>query len=499
MKKNIVLLVNDHQAYYGHDASYIRRPNFDRLAQQGVSFDKVYCSTPLCAPSRRTMITGLHTCHHKQYKNNAQQYLHQTYLEALKDAGYDLFYYGKWHTGRGTPADFGAEGVFCEDYGSPYLLPRYQEYLHEQQLPFPRALIEHNWCTPGWIDDIVEGEEKVLDRKTMNESASGILVTPKQSHEAFFLAHEACSKLRELKDSDRPFCLQVEFWGPHQPYFPTREYADMYPPEQIPEYPSFRDDLKMKPDIYRFEAAKGISQDYRILQDNPAPWSRYAETLSRCYAQITMTDEAGGQVLDTLEELGMMEDTMVIWTTDHGDAIGSHGGHFDKDAYMAEEVLRIPFAMRLDGVIPPGSQGTQLISNVDLAPTLLAAAGTQFREKVDGKNILELFTNRNTPWREYLFAETYGHHIPHRAYAWSDRRYKYVRNICQIEELYDLEKDPYEMTNLVFDPDSLPVLNRMRRSLDDFLLKYDVKEGVDPQCAGRMFYTYAQTNNASMP
>lgn len=159
------------------------------------------------------MVSDLYTCHHGQIKNGSADYNYETYIEKLKQAGYDVYYYGKWHAGKGAPADFGAEGIFCEDYGNPYLLPEYKKYLKEKGLPFPRAYIENDWCTPGWIDDMTEGEEKVMDHPTMNECVSGILTTPKETHEVFYLAYEACKKLQELKNSDRPFCLQVEFWG----------------------------------------------------------------------------------------------------------------------------------------------------------------------------------------------------------------------------------------------------------------------------------------------
>lgn len=470
MKKNILLLVNDHQAYYGHDQRYgIRRPAYEKLAAQGVHFPQTYCSTPLCCPSRRTMVTGLYTAHHGQLKNGRTPFTYETCLEKLRETGYDVFYYGKWHAGVDMPSDFGAEGIFCEGYGNPYLLKEYGEYLKRHNLPFPRMKVEHNWCTPGWIDDIEEGMEYELSRPEMNECISGLLTTPKETHEAFFFAHEACRKLDELVDNERPFCMEVHFWGPHQPYTPTPEYAALYPPEKLEEYPSFRDDLREKPDIYHFEGGRGISENYRIKLDNDVPWSTWAETMSRCYGQITMVDEAGGMILDKLEELGLAKDTLVIWTTDHGDALASHGGHFDKDAYMVEETLRIPFAMRCDGVVPAGTVSPALVSNVDLAPTMLAAAGTCFREPVDGKNLFDLFTNPEQPWREQVYSESFGHHVPHRAQMLADKRYKYVRNQGQLEELYDLQNDPYEMHNLALREEYSELLENKREQLDTFI------------------------------
>ena len=470
MQKNILMLVNDHQAYYGHDERYhIFRPNYEKLAAEGAHFPHTYCSTPLCCPSRRTLLSGLYTAHHGQVKNGAAPFTYDTSIGRLKDAGYRVYYYGKWHAGAGNPADFGAEGFTCEEYGNPYLKEEYQQYLVEMHLPFPRVLVEHDWCTPGWIDDFQEGTEYEPRRKNMNECISGLLTTPKETHEAFFLAHEACRKLEQIQKSDEPFCMEVHFWGPHQPYTPTAEFAEMYSPEKISEYPSFRDNLKTKPEIYQFEGGRGISHDYHIDLRNDVPWKVWAETMSRCYGQITLVDQAGGMILDKLEELGLAEDTLVLWTTDHGDALASHGGHFDKDAYMIEETLRIPLAMRCDNVIPRGTVCQELISNADLAPTMLAAAGTQFRNSVDGKNILELFTNPEVQWRNQVYSESFGHHLPHRAQVMADKRYKYVRNRDQMEELYDLETDPYEMTNLALMEEYKPLLEKKRALLDQFM------------------------------
>lgn len=476
-KPNILFLVGDHQAYYGHEQYYsIRRPAYQRLVAKGVDFKRAYCSTPLCCPSRRTMATGLYAFHHGQINNQASaDYSYETYMDCLKKEGYQLYYYGKWHAGKGTPGDFGAEGVFCEDYGNPYLLPTYQKYLEEFNLPFPVAYIEQNWCTPGWIDDIMEGSEYRLDRKTMNECISGILKTPKETHEAFYLAYEACKKLEELKDNSQPFCLRVDFWGPHQPYLPTREYSDLYDPASIPVYPSFEDDLSTKPDVYHFEGGKGISEGYRILQPNPVPWDQWAKTLSRCYGQITLTDEAGGLILDKLEELGLAENTLIIWTADHGDGLACHGGHFDKDAYLAEEVMRIPAGVRFDGQLPSGVISHALVSNVDFAPTILEAAGTRFGGQVDGRSLLSIFRTGERPWREVLYGETFGHHFKHRGQMMVDRRHKYVKNKEQMEELYDLYQDPYEMDNLALKPDRQQLLSDMRERLESWIRE----EGID--------------------
>ena len=113
-------------------------------------------------------------------------------------------------------------------------------------------------------------------------------------------------------------------------------------------------------------------------------WSRWQMLLSRCYGQITMVDEAVGSVIEKLRELQMDENTLIIWTADHGDALACHGGHFDKAFYLPEEVLRIPLAMACPGVLPKNRICRELVTNCDLAPTIVSAAGGAFRSPVDG-------------------------------------------------------------------------------------------------------------------
>ena len=150
-----------------------------------------------------------------------------------------------------------------------------------------------------------------------NEHASGITVTPKETHESFFLANLACAKLRELakSDDDRPFHLRVDFWGPHQPYFPTKEFADLYNPEDIPMYGNFMDDLVEKPAVYRREWNTPLHKDGKMVLPSPLPWSEWQKVIARAYGHITMIDAAGGMILDTLDELGLGDNTIVIWTT----------------------------------------------------------------------------------------------------------------------------------------------------------------------------------------
>jgi arylsulfatase A-like enzyme len=182
-----------------------------------------------------------------------------------------------------------------------------------------------------------------------------------------------------------------------------------------------------------------------------------------------------GLILDKLDELGFVDNTMLIMASDHGDSVASFGGHFDKDAFMPEEMIRIPFLIRYPGVIPPRIKLDNLVSNIDLAPTILDAAGTSFSDPIDGRSILTLFTDKEHKWREEIMCETHGHYIHHLGRAIVSDRYKYVWNENDKDELYDLEEDPFQLTNLINQDSSSKILPELKKRLS----KWRTKTGDD--------------------
>jgi arylsulfatase A-like enzyme len=468
-KPNIVFILNDHQPFYRHgwDGGPIaKRPYFDKLAQDGIEFSRSYCCVPLCGPARRSMLTGLYPHSHGETRNNVDHpYDREVYLDTLAGGGYKNFYYGKWHAGPGTAKDHRCEGFSYPSYNNPYTKPEYKDYLKRYNLPEPEILIEHSFLRPDKFPDIQKGNVIKQNRDWCNEHAAGVMQTPNDTHEAFFLANLACEKLEELakvKDGN-PFHLRVDFWGPHPPYFPTKEFAAMYKPEDIKEYGSFRDDLKTKPEIYKFENNFGLCEDNKLIQPNPLPWSIWQKVIALAYGQVTLTDAAGGRILDKLEELGLAENTIVIWSTDHGDALACHGGHFDKSAYLPEEIIRVPMAVRYPGKIKAGQKSNALVSNVDIPITILDAAGLKFEKKIHGESILSVSTGGKA--RENIVCETFGHQRPHNGRALITDRYKYIANGLQTHELYDLQKDPYELTNLIDSPVHKEILEDLKQQL----------------------------------
>ena len=314
------------------------------------------------------------------------------------------------------------------------------------------------------------------ERYWCGEHASGITTTPKETHEAFFLADLACEQLAALA-ADRegaPFHLRIDFWGPHQPYFPTREFAALYDPEDIPVYGSFADDLNCKPALYRHDPHRTLTdEDGFLATPSKLGWGEWQRILARAFAHITMVDAAGGLILDKLDELGLTENTLVIWTADHGDGVASHGGRFDKGSYLTEEVLRVPLALRYPGTIAPGQVADALTCGTDIAPTILAAAGTAFAQPVDGESLLPLATGAIKTGRESLLVETYGHGFGtiELGRALIKGRHKLIKWQDYAGELYDLEADPYELRNLYDDPTLAAVRADLEAELDHWLRK----------------------------
>ena len=493
-KPNIVFILNDHQAYYGHEMQGRvgpKRPHFEKFAREGMEFTNSYCVAPLCGPARRSLLTGLYPHTHGQVHNeNHQPYDHEVYLDTLAENGYENYYYGKWHAGPGCAYDHHCEGFSLPSYNNPYNTPEYAEYLKRKGLPHARHYVERAFWTDSYIEqnffpNLKEGALYTCNDFWCGEHAVGITTTPKETHEAFFLANLACDKMEELakREDGKPFTLRVDFWGPHQPFFPTQEFLDLYDPKEIAEYPSFSNPLLDKPNTLRMELNKPIGDGKRILHPNPLPWEDWQLILSRCYAHITMVDEAGSLIVAKLKALGLDENTLVIWTTDHGDSIACQGGHFDKNSHMAQEVMRIPLAMCWQDRIKPGGICDKLVYTNDLPVTILDAASLRFKRPVDGKSLLPVAMGKDVEWRDSLLLETYGHGfgvtiIGRMVVAGN---IKYICNEKDLEELYDLAKDPYELCNLAV----LPEYNELKEKMRELLVQKQ-KESGDPVSLERL-------------
>ncbi|NIA15084.1 MAG: sulfatase-like hydrolase/transferase [Nitrospiraceae bacterium] len=477
-RPNIVWLLTDHQIFSHHITRPGPRPvipTFERLATEGVAFSQAYAVCPLCTPARASMLTGVYPHRHEMVANNGElgsrldfEPDQRLFSHYLREAGYRVGYFGKWHTGdRRGIQDYGFEGWSVLGYGYPYCTDKYREYLEELSLPVPSVRLEWTMREADFSFKSVDLTQRSGIGHLMG--SCGVLTSPIETHEAFFVTHLANKWLEQVARHSDPFCLRVDVWGPHHPYYVAEPFAGSVDAAAIPEYPNYAVDLEARPAHHR-EFLQGFDDD-RL----PGSWDEWRPILARCYEHATLVDAALGRVLDTLDRLDLADDTLVIYTTDHGDIIGSNGGGWDKGWLMVEETMRIPLALRWPGRIPPGGVSDALVTNMDLVPTVLDAAGAHTPEPTDGRSLLGLAKMpERTPWPDDLMCEHHGHYGRHcfqRMLRWGP--YKYVAHLGDRHELYDLERDPFELRNCIDEPGMTSVSNEMRVRLRCWMDTFD--------------------------
>ncbi|MBA2482204.1 MAG: sulfatase-like hydrolase/transferase [Planctomycetes bacterium] len=468
---NIVWMIADHYALaqFRRYASVfgLTTPASDRIATAGVRFDAAYSICPLCTPARGSMVTGQYPHRHGMTNNDGTHGSLREFGDAvevfnrpLQRAGYRTGYFGKWHCGdRRLPRDFGFEGWSLPSYGYPYTAPEYRAYLDERGLPDPEVDIE-------WSSDRCEtslGRIQLMKEPNAFHriETAGVLVSPLETHESHFVTHLANRWIEKRAAAGDRFCARVDVWGPHHPYWVAKPFAGMVPPGALSEYPTFSHDLADRP---------RHQQDFRTAYHAMAKtrtWAQWQPPLARCLEHVSLVEHALATVLDTLDRVGVSDNTLVILTADHGDLLSTNGGLVDKAWFMVEETMRIPMAMRWPGTFPEGRTSSALVSNMDVVPTVLAAAGCPLAADLDGRDLLPLArADEGVSWPDDLVCESHGHYgklVIQRMLRHGI--HKYVAHLDDTDELYDLSSDPVESTNRIDDPLLAQVLVEMRTRL----------------------------------
>ena len=463
IKPNIIWITTDHHLFHGHEG--VLRPNYEKFCRDAAEFTRAYTVCPLCCPARRSMLDGLYPHNHGVINNKEKFPLsEETYYDSLLRNGYDCRYVGKWHAGC-EPVVAGVNMLTVKGYGCPYTWEDYRAYLKQKKLSRPEAYIKYSFSQNDFYR-----EGQTIDLTGVQNLFSltfGTLTGDRETHEMFYLANRAVEALREAGSGGRPFCLRVDFWGPHQPYFPSGEFLDMYDPEKIKVYPTLHDDLTGKPGVYKNVLGVGLDKGGKLIQPSPLSDETWKRLLWYAYAHTSMADAAIGRILDEAERLHLPDDTVIIITSDHGDAIACHGGHIDKDTYLPEEVLRIPLAIRHKGKLQPGKKDC-LVSNMDIPVTVAKLAGTGFSASVDGRDLLTAAENP----RDFLVSVTHGHFTKSEGRAVISGDFKYVYNHLDTDELYNLASDKYETDNLIDNAACADKAAEMRQKLKDWQRQY---------------------------
>ena len=465
-KPNILLIFTDQHrlsAVGAYGQTVCRTPHIDRLASEGVRFENVYTTCPVCSPARGTIMTGQFP-HRHGITTNIHQLgccIHEledrpTLLSRrLEAAGYSLGYSGKWHLGSkvskafgGTtnypflPKDVGFEGQnFPGHGGGGFKYPEYREYLAKSGYKH----VVKPWSEP-----------------TKKIWPMGELEGPLESTVPYFLAENTISLIDSFKSRGAPFFIWHNFWGPHGPFCATKDYIDSYRDIEIPEWPNFHWPSR----------AIGGPHHVKIHPDHESlDWEDWAMSLRYYYAFTSLIDDQIGRMIAHLEETGQLENTIIIFTSDHGQTLGSHGGLTDKGWHHFEETHRIPLIVRFPHRAHAGKVLSELVSLSDIYPTVLDMAGEAWEEKnIDGASLLPLINGKADNWRDRVVTEFGGVNdlaTTMRTLRWKNLKYGF--NVTNEDELYDLETDPYEMTNQIDHPDYQDALRELRQRMTEWM------------------------------
>jgi arylsulfatase A-like enzyme len=471
-RPNILLFINDQQR---RDTLGFRRetacrtPNMHRIAREGVSFDQAMTTAPLCTPARASMFTGLYphqtgmalnpegaagreTDHHG---GREPQLRAPVFMQHLREAGYRCYYSGKWHLDYHALQESTDEVAGFAD-GPPRVGAQYSAWCKEQGIP------------DGIFHHPIPGNPYRSKRyPNMTVPKTGVHPFRKgQDFDAWIVDHTL--RLLESRDRKHPFFLVCSVVGPHPPLVVPKEYYDMYDPGAISEPTNFSPG----------SGEPGFLRDsyFRLLRNDwGTSWDAWQKSVAVYWAYVTYIDELYGKVLESLEQEELLDDTLVIMVTDHGVMNGQHGLHNMMCPY--EEAVRVPFLMRLPGLIPMGWRCPAPVSLVDLAPTVLSSAGISTPADLPGINLLELAGN---PPSRLLQRDVFCEYCLDKSWDWHKVRdwrlivrgpWKFVFHDGGEEELYNLEEDPWEMESQAGIPLLQPLVKELRKALLDWMVR----------------------------
>ena len=467
----LFIFTDDHgaQAISAYGSKINETPNIDRLANEGLLFLNAFVTNSICAPSRAVILTGKYS-HSNGQLTNVETFdsTQQTFPKLLQQAGYQTAMFGKWHL-KSEPTGFDAWQVLIGQ--GPYYNP---------PIKSAAGVTEHVGYTTNIITDL------------------------------------ALDWLQSGRDAQKPFMMMYQHKAPHRRWDPGPDHLTMYDDVEIPEPDTLFDDyagrgtaateqtmsiardlterdLKLVPpeqltagqlEVWNaaYEPKNDAFRAADLQGDDLVRWKyqRYVKDYLRAVASV---DDNIGRVLEHLEASGLAENTIVIYASDQGWYLGEHGW-FDK-RWMYEESLRMPLIVRWPGVTAPGSTSDAMVSNLDLAETFLNIAGVEIPSDMQGESLVPLLEGEApSDWRQSFYYQYYEYPGPHdvaRHYGVRTESHKLIYFYTLDEwELYDLEKDPDELTSVHDDPAYASVRSELETELERLREEYAVQEDARP-------------------
>lgn len=495
-RPNIIFIMTDDHAYQAigaYGSNLMETPNIDRLAEEGMLFDQAFVSNSICSPSRAVALTGKFS-HLNGVRDNLDVFdsTQVTFPKLLQQVGYQTAIVGKWHL-KSEPTGF--------DYWK--VLPD-QGHYYDPIFRTPDGIVQEE----GYITDIT--------------------------------TDLAISYLDSIREESSPFLLMYHHKAPHRQWWPSMEDLGAYMDTEIPspatlfdtyvnrgtaakeaemrisEHMGLSMDNKIHPDVLqqmnldefrawyessylerynRLDAAEKakwdavygpINEDFEknTPEGKDLTYWKYQRYMQDYLGSLKSVDRNIGRLLDYIDEQGLKDNTLVIYTSDQGFYLGEHGW-FDK-RFMYEPSFRTPLIMRYPPWIAAGGVNRDLVQNIDFAPTLLNIAGADVPADMQGKSLLPLFETTKPEWREALYYHYYeypGIHMVKRHYGVRTDRYKLIHFYYDVDEweLYDLEKDPDELNNLYGQEDYEVIQANLHERLTQLRIQYQDTSDIQNQ------------------
>ena len=468
LKPNIVVILTDQQradtlGCYGN--SLVRTPHLDSLANNGVRFDRAYCATPLCTPARVSIQCGAYPHRHgivdlwgeipNEQTGPVPGWNHPFIDEMpwlghyFRDEGYETAYVGKWHCMTG------GERRGFEDY-----VVRIGDYDTDIGADEQNDWLQHA-LSQGYA--MSKGKRNGGDYKR-EDLNYGVSLYEEPDFPASYAFRKAIEFIRQ--EHEQPFILFLSETSPHPPFAPPAPYDEMYS----------ADDIVLPENIRHYASPKRFIE----LRGHPATFRQYREASEEQFraawahylGMVTHLDDLVGGLVQSLEETSLRDNTMLVFSSDHGEMLGSHRVQ-DKGAFMFDKVMRVPLLVNGPGKSAPGVYDTP-VSQVSLLPTLLEIAEIPMRSAMDMPSLAESFVSEQSPPDEPVYGEYnrfYGSLYPVRMVV--DGPWKYVHYFGPEDELFNLDSDPHEMENLINSEAHQADLGRMRGLLADWMERSD--------------------------
>ncbi|MDP5274817.1 sulfatase family protein [Chengkuizengella axinellae] len=487
-KPNILFITSDQQHFntIGAFNAEIKTPNLDRLVNEGTMFKRAYCPNPTCTPSRSSIITGMYPSQHGAWTLGTKllEDRHTVGEDFLK-IGYRTALVGKAHF---HPIHDTEEFPSLESYGKNADLDFWKNY-DETFYGFEHVELArnhtndplvgqhyvlwleengcHNWrdyfakptgnmktpLPPEVQSDGDDGDEDIIKYKWQ---------LPEKYHYNTWISERTNALLEEYVENDENFFLWASFPDPHPPYYVSEPWDTMYDPDKltIPKGkpgehdknpPHFQKTQQKNPDFSSYmETGKGIHGYHSHLDVNEEDHKKLTSTY---YGMVSMMDKYIGKILDKLDELGIADETLVVFTSDHGHFFGQHGLQY-KGGFHYEDLIKLPFVVRYPGKVSAGEVSEALVSLVDLAPTFLNFAELPVPYAMTGVNQKEVWLGKKSSARDHVICEFRHEPTTIHQKTYVNERYKMTVYYNQTYgELFDLEEDPNEFNNLWNDPE----------------------------------------------